>query len=85
MSITPVGVNIEAADMVRSPKLWRDLSEVLLLQSNHMAHIAQAIETNNHDLMVKSISDLVSLVESRRSTMELLAPAMNDLMAEVLS
>lgn len=76
---------MDAADMVRSPKLWRDLSEVLLLQSNHMAHIAEAIETNNHEMMVQSIQDLVQLVQARKGTMELLAPAMNDLMAEILS
>lgn len=74
---------VYATDVVRSPSLWFELAEVLHLQATHMEQIGEAIQNNDFDGMRRSIRRLAKLVKSKQTTLIKLAPAMNELMAEV--
>lgn len=74
---------VYAFDVVRSPKLWSELAEVLHLQATHMEQIGEAIENNDFDGMRRAIRRLAKLVKSKQPVLMKLAPAMNDLMAEI--
>lgn len=74
---------VYAEDVVRSPQLWHEMAEVLHLQATHMEQIGEAIENNDFDGMRRAIRRLAKLVKSKQPTLMKLAPAMNELMAEI--
>lgn len=74
---------VYAADVVRSPRLWFEMAEVLQEQASHMEQIGEAIRNNDFDGMRRAIQKLARLVKSKQGVLIKLAPAMNELMAEV--
>lgn len=74
---------LTAEDVVRSPKLWAELAEVLLLQARLMKQISEAIQANDFETVRNSLKSLFTLVKQRQPTLERLSPAIQQLMVEL--
>lgn len=72
-------------DLVRNPRLWKELAEVLRIQATQFDLVADAIENNNLEAMNAAFAGLVELVAKRQPVLEQLAPAMNTLIQESLT
>lgn len=75
---------LKAGDLVRSPRLWHELAEVLHLQATHVEQVAEAIERNDFDGMRSAVVKMATLVKSKQKTLNRLAPALEQLMVELL-
>ncbi len=73
-----------AQDLVRNPRLWKELAEVLRIQATQFDRVADAIENNNLEALNAAFAGLVELVAKRQPVLEQLAPAMNTLIQEAL-
>lgn len=77
--------DLSPGDLVRNPRLWKELAEVLRIQATQFDLVADAIENNNLEAMNTAFAGLVELVAKRQPVLEQLAPAMNTLIQESLT
>lgn len=74
-----------AEDVVRDPRLWAELAGVMQQQAALTLQISEAIAANDFDSVRVSLEKIVSLVQQRQPTLARLAPAIQELMAELFS
>lgn len=76
---------MDAQDVVRDPRLWRELAKTLRSQADFVANIGSAIEANDFEAMKRSLIQLTGLVKLRQPLLMKLAPAIEELVNELFA
>jgi len=76
---------MDAGEVVRNPRLWRELAKTLRQQAEYVTAIADAIEENNFERLKHALLALTGLVKTRQPLLQKLAPAIQELISEIFS